>query len=236
MQNDHEVMRELHIKLNYSSFGSIKDLSLRFPLCYKKRCSVLNSVDPCRSFFKDLFKERKELSLTDLQNDIEKGGKVPNRMVFKKIKEDISNGLVSMSLDSTFGDLNKDSKIKAYIENSIVYNLIPDEGTLLPTWKNVGSCHGYTIDELNGFYKQVRIGETAIQRLLSLISAEGQSLPISEFVRMLELINRNDLVIVVKKWLDTKMVCFFISSFSFYFKKIFFHYKTYLGRGTLQKK
>ena len=212
MKNDHEVLRDLDIKLKYSSFGSIKDLSLRFPLCYKKRCLVLNSAVPCCRFFRDLFKERKELSLADLKNDIEKRRKLPNKMVFKKIEEDIRNGLVSISLDSKFCDLKNDRNIMIYIKNSIAYNLIPDEGTLLPTWKDVASLHGYTIDELNGFCKQNQIRETAIQRLLSFTSAEEQSRPISEFIRKLELIKRNDMVIVVKKWLDTKTVCLLISS------------------------
>lgn len=208
MRSDHDVMTKLDRKLNFPKYGNVKDLSLRFRLCYKKRCLVFNSAIPCCRFFSDLFKEREELSLTDLRNDIEsvkKGLNLPNKLVFKKIEEDIRNRMVSFSLKTKLCDLNNDRNSMIYLNKGIVYNLVPMEGTLLPTWKNVGSNHGYTEDELDSFCKLVQGEKTPTQRLLSLISAEEQSLPISAFIKKLKQIQRHDVVLIVEEWRDMKM-------------------------------
>ena len=205
-------MKDLNNKLSCWSFGGIKDLSLRCDLSYKDRCHVMNSKVPCRSFVEDLFRTKTNLSLCDLKNDIERLCKIPNKKIFKRIEEDIKNNLVTFSLDSKLYELAENPKIMLYIEDKIVDNLIPEEGTQLPTWKDVGSCHGYETSDLNSFCDNFQSTDSRTQRLLSLLCARKELLPISILIEKLKHMHRNDIVIVVEEWLHVKMVRNFVSS------------------------
>ena len=213
LQNDYKTVKDLDNKLSYCSFGGIKDLCLRCGLPYKERCSVLNSKLASRIFFKDLCRTKEELSFRDLKNDVEKC-KIPNKKIFKKIEEDMEdeqNDLVTFSLDSKLYTLTEDPKIMQYIEDNIADNLIPEEGTLLPSWKDVGGNHGYRSPQFNIFCKNCPSTDTETERLLSLLCARKKLLPISIFIEKLKHMNRNDVVIMMKKWLRVTMVRIFVS-------------------------
>ena len=193
--------------LSCSAFGNIKDLSLRFDLSYKERCLVMNSAHPSRRFVSDLFQTRKDLSLLDLKNDLEKASKPPNKKIFKKIIKDIQDGSVSFSLSSNLGELALNSEAMSYIMENIADNLVPEEGTLLPTWEDIGGWHGYKVTQLSTFSQIIpSIRDKKISRLLSLISSNEQSLPISKFVEKVRHIKRNDVAMAIKELCQMKMV------------------------------
>ena len=204
-------MKELDADLDHSFPGSIKDLILTFPLSYKERCIVMNSKLPSRAFFKNLLKTKVELPIRDLQIDLEKNSTFPNKIIFKKINKDLKEGVQSFSVDSKLGDFPKDSQVHLYIMENIADNLMPEEQTLLPTWKNIASHHGYSSQNILSFCN-VQSTVTKVERLLSLICEKEPSLPISLFIDKLILIERNDIVGKVEKWRDSKVVSICVSS------------------------
>ena len=212
LQNDYKTVKDLDNKLSCCSFGGIKDLSLRCDLSYKDRCHVLTSKFPCRSFIEDLFCEKSELSLCDVKNDIEILCDIPNKKIFKRIEEDIKNKLVTFSLDSKLYELAENPEIMLYIEDKIADNLIPEEGTLLPTWKDIGSRHGYGTNQFNTFCENCQSTDRKTERLLSLLCARKELLSISILIEKLKHMNRNDVVIVLEEWLRVTMVRNFVSS------------------------
>jgi len=205
LQNDYKTVKDLDNKLSCCSFGGIKDLSLRCDLSYKDRCHVLTSKFPCRSFIEDLFCEKSELSLCDVKNDIEILCDIPNKKIFKRIEEDIKNKLVTFSLDSKLYELAENPEIMLYIEDKIADNLIPEEGTLLPTWKDIGSRHGYGTNQFNTFCENCQSTDRKTERLLSLLCARKELLSISILIEKLKHMNRNDVVIVLEEWLRVTM-------------------------------
>ena len=205
MKDDYNVVNDVDEILNCSAFGNIKVLSLRFDLSYKERCLVMNSAVPSRRFVKDLFRTRKDLTLLDLKKDLEVYCEPPNRVIFKKIVKDIKSRSVSFSLSSTLGELASDSETMLYIMDNIADNLVPEEGTLLPTWKNIGCCHGYKVKQLCTFTENKKKGEKT-KRLLSLISRNEQPLHVSTFIKKVRSMKRNDVAIVIEKWCKMKSV------------------------------
>ena len=206
MKDDHNVMDCLREKLDHSTFGNIKDLSLTFCLSYRERCLVMTCALPCRHFVTELFKTRKDLTLLDLKNDIEEKRKPPNKMIFKKIEGDIKSRSVSFSLRSKLCELVVDNTVMEYMMANFADNLIPETGTLLPAWENVGHCHGYTIKNFTAIRNKFQSTNSRIDRLLSLICENDPSFPISKFIAKLKNIKRNDIAVEIEKWRDMKMV------------------------------
>ena len=203
-------MEELGSDLDRSLPGNIRDLTLRFPLSYKERCIVLNSPLPSRACFKNLLKSQTKLLIGDLQNDLEKF-KFPNKIIFKKINEDIQKESVSFSLKSKLGDITEDSQEVLYILDNIADNLVPEDHTLLPNWKNVASNHGYSSGNISSFCNVMKSSVNKTENLLSLICAKEPSLAISDFIEKLMLIGRDDIVRKVHMWCDSKVVSICIS-------------------------
>ena len=193
-------MEILDARLDLSAFGNIKDLSLKFPLSFKERSSILNSVLACREFFTHLFKWRPDVKLLDLQFDVEESSLLPNRTIFKKINEDIRDGLVSLSLSNTLGELATNPPNKLYVEENIVDNLAQEEGNLLPNWKHIASLHGYRSSELMAIFNKHCSTESKTAKLLSLLCAK-ESLPsLSSFMRSCRDIKRNDIAGLLVDW------------------------------------
>ena len=200
--NDYTFIEELERKLKYSLFGNIKDLILRFPLSYKERCSIMSNVYPSRNFFTNLFKERPSKNLSDLQDQLEKRW-MPNKMIFQKVNE------VSLTSSYTLGELEKDRGMP-YVWDNIADNLIPEDGTLLPTWKDIASDNGYSFEEIKLFCEVSTSTEPTARKLLSLLISKRVTL--SAFIQKLNDIRRNDIIKLVEDWFNIRMVRVFISS------------------------
>ena len=205
LKDDHNFVEKLDAYLDNSLPGNIRDLTLRYPLSYKERCIVLNSPLPSRACFKNLLKNKTDLLIGDLQNDLEKFT-FPNKIIFKKINEDIKNYSVSFSLESKLGDFTVDSQEMIYIWENIADNLVPEKCTLLPNWKNVASNHGYIQEEIDSFCNVIQSPERKTKKLLSMVCAKEPLLPISDFIEKLVLIGRDDIVRKVHMWCDKKVV------------------------------
>ena len=209
LKEDYILMRQLDDKLDLSAFGNVKDLSLSFPLSFKERSNILNSVLACRDFFRHLSKWKPDVKLLDLQFDVETFSLLPNRKngrIFKKINEDIRDGLVSLSLSSTLGKLAKNPISMLYIEENIADNLAPEEGNLLPNWKDIGSCHGYKNSELEAICKKHQSKESKTERLFSLLCNMEPPPSLSRFIQHCRAIKRNDIARVLEGWYDRTMV------------------------------
>jgi len=193
--DNYNFLEELEKKLEYLSIGSIKDLILRFPLSYKERCSIMSNVLPSRAFFANLFRKRPTKQLSDLQGHLEKR-RMPNKMVFKNINE------VSLTSSCTLGELEKYCGMQ-YVLDNIADNLIPEDGTLLPTWKNIASASGYSLQEINLFCKVHQNTEFKAKRLLTLLCSKSENLP--AFIQKLNDIGRNDIAQLVEDWRNTRM-------------------------------
>ena len=199
LKDDYIVMEILDARLDLSAFGNIKDLSLNFPLSFQERSNILNSVLACREFFTHLFKWRPDVKLLDLQFDVEESSLLPNRTIFKKINEDIRDGIVSLSLSNTLGELATNDN-KLYVKENIVDNLAPEEGNLLPNWKHIGSLHGYRRSELMAISNKHYSTESKTAKLLSLL-CEKESLPsLSSFIQNCRDIKRNDIAGLLVDW------------------------------------
>ena len=206
IKDDYILMGILDARLDLSTFGNIKDLSLTFPLSFKERSNILNSTRPCRGFFRHLFKWRADLELSDLQFIVERSCKLPNKTIFKKINEDEIKGLLSFSFSSKLGELAKSPISMLYIEENIADNLAPEEGNLLPNWKDIGSCHGYKNSELEAICKKHQSTESRAQRLLSLLCKKEPLPSLSRFIQNCRDIKRNDIARVLEGWRDKKRV------------------------------
>ena len=193
-------MEILDARLDLSAFGNIKDLSLSFPLSFKERSKILNSVRACRDFFTHLFKWKPDVKLLDLQFNVEESSLLPNRTIFKKINEDIKDGSVSLSLSNTLGELATNPRNKLYVQENIVDNLAPEEGNLLPNWKHIASLHGYRSSELMAISNKNYSTEGKTKKLLTLLCA-NKSLPsLSSFMQNCRDIKRNDIAGLLVDW------------------------------------
>ena len=205
-------MQELEKNVESSSFSKLKDLLLAFELSYEDRCKVLNSATPCLAFFENLSKKEPELSLRDLRHDIEIKAMHPNKMIFKKIEEDIANSFVSFTLDSTLGELSAVPKNWFYILETIAGNLTPEKETLLISWESIASFHEYRIAEINNFKIIARYRvESPFQKFLSFLCANQPSLTVSEFVKKLRKIKREGAAEMVEEWLENATVSIVLS-------------------------
>ena len=205
-------MQDLESKLESSSFNNLRDLLLVFELSSEDRCKVLNSATPCLAFFENLSKKKPKLSLHELREDIEIKTRHPNKMIFKKIDEDIEKGLAKFTLDSTLGELSAFPKDWCYILDTIAGNLTPEKETLLISWENIASLHKYTADDIANFKRMARNqDESPFQKFLFLLCTNQPSLTVSEFVNKLEKIKRKDAATMVKRWLKSNMVSIVLS-------------------------
>ena len=210
--NDYNFTQELEKNVESASLNNLKDLLLAFELSYEDRCKILKSAAPCVAFFENLSKKEPKLSLLQLKNEIEQIAENPNKLIFKKIDEDLQKGKESFTLNSTLEELSADPKNWFYILQNIAGNLIPERGTLLVSWENIASLHKYTRNEITNFTRMAgNEDESPFQKFLSFLCASQPSLTVSEFVKNLRKIKRKDAAEMVENWLENATVSIVLS-------------------------
>ena len=210
--NDYNFMQELEKNVESSSFTNLKDLLLAFELSYEDRCKVLKSAAPCVAFFENLSKTEPKLSLLQLRKEIEEKARYPNKLIFKKIDEDLQKGKESFTLDSTLEELSAVPKDWFYILQNIAGNLIPEKETLLVSWENIAALHKYTADDIANFKRMARNqDESPFHNFLFFMCSSQPSLTVSEFVNKLRKIKREDAAGMVERWRKNYMVCIVLS-------------------------
>ena len=203
--NDYNFVEKLENKLEGASISNIKELLFVFEFSYEERCKILSSSTACLAFFEHLSKCRPNLTLRDLRNDVENeyvcSHPISNMSIFMKIDEDIWNGFVSFKLDSTLGELSAVPNDWQYILERVAGELIPEKGTMRPSWENVASAHGYSTDDIHYFKRHsTEHDKRPLQKLLSLLCAREHAPTVSLFVEKLREIKRADVASMVEGW------------------------------------
>ena len=202
----YNIIQRLGAKLESSSTGGIKQLWALCQLPTELSCDIITYGPPCYAFFENLSVGKPELTLNDLREIIEEEFHVTNKRIFQKVVEDIKARSVFSSLDIQLGDILDDSEKWLYFLKEIANEMLPQLSAQLPSWKNVASFHGYEPDDIERFQCAHKNEECSAVRILSFIFRYHSSLPLSDFILMLEQIGRKDVVSMVNGLLELKMV------------------------------
>ena len=193
--------------MDSSSPGGIKELCTQFQFPKELIRNITTSVLPCKAFFTNLFIRQPDKALDELREIIEKKLDLPNKSIFVKIDEDIQQNLLSFSLNAKLGVLVDDADKWLYILTNIAYELLPEDPTLLPSWKNVASLCKYEWNDIKCFESDNKVKEGPTQTFMAILLAWKPSFPISTFIENLEKIKRRDVVRIVTAHLEMKRVC-----------------------------
>ena len=203
LMKDYNLVKCLKSKLDDASNNNIKALLRAFELPHNDRCRILNCATQSLAFFDNLSKSKPRLKLLELKTIIEESCSNLQCSVatFMKVEEDIANGTVHFTQNTTLGELSNSPKDWCYILEEIVCTLFPEEDFLFDSWENIACACGYTWSEIAAF-QQKDSEETAIGKLLSLLCAQDPPLSVSLFLDKLKQIRRGDAAKIVEGWLD----------------------------------
>ena len=196
--------------------SSSEDIKQLWELCQLPTelcCDIITFGPPCHAFFENLSVGNPELTLDDLRETIEKKLHFTNNSIFQKVDRDIEARSALFSLDVQLGDVLDDSQMWLYLLKEIANKLLPQFLAQLPSWKNVASCYDYKPADIERFQFAHKGEECSAVRILSFIFRYHSSRPLSDFISMLELIGRKDVVDMVNDWLELKMVSQMSSKF-----------------------
>jgi len=202
LMNDYNFVKKLENQLECAPPGTMKDLLFALGFSYEESCKILNPSTANLAFFEHLSKCRPDLTLQNLRDGVERAMRSRKMSIFSKLDEDILKGSVSITLESTLGELSAVPKDWQYILERVAGNLIPKKGTMLPSWEDLAFMYGYTKSDIDYFELHNKDhAKSPLQKALSLLCARENPPTVSLFVDKLRQIKREDAALMVEGWL-----------------------------------
>ena len=200
--NDRAILLKIADNLDPEETNGLESLALKLDCTPDQVAQIMRGSKPSQNFFTNLAKNKRSITLEDLQNLIEGGALRSKKMtIFPSIIADIDNKRVEFTLESTLAEIASNGKHWLYfLEN--VANKLPSNKHRLLSWQEIASHYNYSQTEIKNFRMRRSDTESPTEDLFAILSQREHVPTIATLKEKLKQLNRHDVIRDIDEWLQ----------------------------------